>query len=821
MGFESWVGWLARRYRSVLALSLLVVLGCALSLLRLRLDLDVLDMLPKGAPAFDDFKRFVADFGELDELVVLIEGDDPTGVESFADDLVERVTLLDSVSRVQGRIDPEPIQDGLLGRYLFHYLPLADYEELERRLTPAGIDAQVAGLRSALAAPMDLAAAAWVRRDPLGITRQAATALAQGVRDTSFRVAGGYLSTEDGTALLLFVRPRATAFDGEFTARFMQQMRDAEGAVRAANPASTAIRVGYTGSYAFAVEDAATIEADIKTYVVLALLGVLATFGLGYRSLRILPFVTYPLVISTVVTFAAGLLIYDQLNAVSLCFAAILYGLSIDSGIHYYTRLLQELDGRGLSGAVHRTLRVLAYPNLVATTTTAAAFLVIGFSGIVGVSQLGILTALGMLVTMVEFFVIYPALTFAMGERTFVPRSLATPRLGRLAGAAARHARWVCMGLGFATILAAWGALDVRLDADLMHLRPTDTAAMRVQDRVAECFAANASAGAVLLTDANLETALQGAEELAPTLDRYREEGLLLSARGVAGLLPSRRRQQERLAALDRLPRLDVATWLRAALPRHGFQAGAFDDFLNTFVNPARDVLDVDSPALQPLRGLLDRYVRVHENAATVAIYLEPAPGIALRTVAERLHRDAPSLGFVVAGRSLLQEELGAMLRRELVGFCVLSFLLNLALVVWFFRHAGVAIAILFPQLLAILACLAAMRASGVAIDPVNLILIPITLGIGVDNCVYVAERWQRGEAWQPAVQRSGRALAISALTTMAGFGFLGLSEYPTLATMGIFSALSLAICLVLSLTALPALMTLLGPAPRPASNRP
>jgi len=106
-------------------------------------------------------------------------------------------------------------------------------------------------------------------------------------------------------------------------------------------------------------------------------------FHLGYGDLRILPFVTYPLLATTLLTFGLSLLLYEQLNAVSLSFAAILYGLSVDSGIHFYSRLLEERRSRDpgdLRGAVTATLGGLGRANLTGSLTTAAAFLVLGFS---------------------------------------------------------------------------------------------------------------------------------------------------------------------------------------------------------------------------------------------------------------------------------------------------------------------------------------------------------------------------------------------------------------------------------------------------------
>ncbi|HYD48821.1 MAG TPA: hypothetical protein VEB21_10760, partial [Terriglobales bacterium] len=135
---ERWVAWIARHYRAILLLSVVIAAGSAASLLRLRLDLDVLDMLPRGAPAFDDFRHFVEEFGELDELVILLESDDPAALPPFADELGRELEQLDSLEHVQVRIDREQVLEGVLGQYLFNYIPIEAYAEVERRLTPEG-----------------------------------------------------------------------------------------------------------------------------------------------------------------------------------------------------------------------------------------------------------------------------------------------------------------------------------------------------------------------------------------------------------------------------------------------------------------------------------------------------------------------------------------------------------------------------------------------------------------------------------------------------------------------------------------------------------
>ncbi len=315
------MAFIARRHRLIVVGSLLLCLLAALALTRLRLDIDVLSMLPQGTPAFDDFRAFVSDFGQLDELIILVEGDSAPDLLPFADAFATRLAPLPGVHAVHARIDTAAVLDGILGRYLFNYLSEADYAELATRLTPEGIDRQVAGLRAALSAPFDLSTAQAIAGDPLGLRRMVGARLAEAYAQSGPGAQGGYFASADGRALLIFVRPSGSAFDIAFSEQLLRGVRGAEAEARRASRAQ-GVRVSVTGSYAFALEDAATMKWDIARYTVLALAGVLAVFYFGFRSLRILPFVAYPLAFTTLVTFAISLLLYDELNAVSICFAA-------------------------------------------------------------------------------------------------------------------------------------------------------------------------------------------------------------------------------------------------------------------------------------------------------------------------------------------------------------------------------------------------------------------------------------------------------------------------------------------------------------------
>lgn len=848
MSYDSWAAFVDRYHRAILVVSLGLVLLSGLSLRAVRFDFDVLEMLPSGTAAFDDFKRFVAEFGELDELVILLEGDDPARLRFFADRFGEHLRELPETERVRVNEDPKAILDGVLGPFAFNYLPAESFARLEAlssATTPGGGGSSGAGQapglvaaerpsaaadmrdggrspfdvimkenRDLLQAPMDLTAARLVQRDPLGLLRQTVSSIEAALGPTALDLTDGYVSSSDGRALLIFVRPTQNAFDIFFTTRLMEGVSGAERSARDES-GNQDVRVGYTGSYAFALEDAATIRWDVQSYAMLALVAVVAVFFLGYRSLRILPFVTYPLLMTALVTFALSLLLFDRLNAVSISFAAILYGLSVDSGIHYYTRLLQESRSGGTRAAVARTLRALAGANIVASTTTAAVFAIIGFSVLSGVRQLGILTALGMMVNVLQFFVLYPALSFLMPTDAIQSTRFETPRLGRLAAACARKGRAIAALAGAVAALSLYGASRVKVEADLLGLRPATSEAHNVEQRIETLFGAPTGGGAVLVTGPELEPLLERSERLTEHLRAYERDGLLASVRSVTTLLPSAATQRSRLQRLANLPREEIAANLRAALQRHGFVAARFEEFFESFAHRGAALVTWDAPALDPFRLIVERYVRSRADGFTVATFVEPRAAVSLEAVNARLRQDLANDPFVLTGRSRLEHELARVLREEFVAFLALAFLTNLALVVMNFRRPLLSLAILAPQVLVLSLCLCAMFLVGVAVGPVNLIVFPLILGIGIDDCVYLGERYVHGDGIETSVRLGGRALVITSLTTMAGFGFLGLSRYPALAEMGALSALGLFLCLALSLTLLPALLTLALPSAR------
>ena len=93
-----------------------------------------------------------------------------------------------------------------------------------------------------------------------------------------------------------------------------------------------------------------------------------------------------------------------------------------------------------------------------------------------------------------------------------------------------------------------------------------------------------------------------------------------------------------------------------------------------------------------------------------------------------------------------------------------------------------------------------------------NVMGLPMIVGIGIDDGVHLLHRYQyEGLDKTPLVLKStGKAILLTSLTTMAGFGSLSLASYRGWASLGILLAIGVGACFLTTVLFLPAIIGLM-----------
>jgi hypothetical protein len=119
----------------------------------------------------------------------------------------------------------------------------------------------------------------------------------------------------------------------------------------------------------------------------------------------------------------------------------------------------------------------------------------------------------------------------------------------------------------------------------------------------------------------------------------------------------------------------------------------------------------------------------------------------------------------------------------------------------------------LFPVLAGVIAMLGVMAIIGMRLNFMNSMVLVTILGMGSDYGLHIAHRIRgaRKEEQRGEFIQAGRAVLLSALTTIAGFGSLAFANYGALASIGWatnFGIIATACC---ALAVLPAFYRLAG----------
>ncbi len=803
--------------------------------MRLRLEGNVIELLPRSSSAARTFATFTRSLVAGQELVILVLCDDPTRLTTFADEYAAGLTRLPGARQVTYRVSRQSAD--YLRNHLLLLLNEDEITELSRRLLPEAMRTQVRHLRGLLTLPGGGAMAPLLTADPLDLLLLIGKRIASGL---PVDAQSGYFRTVDGKALVIKVRPGFDPMDWDADQRLLD---GASALARSlgAQVAGTHIMSGknpvvaFTGSYAFPPYYKKWLEQDSALSTIISAGSVLLLFALFFRSLRILPIVALPLGCAGLWTAAAAALFFHRINGVSIAFGTILVAIGIDLPIQLYNRLREELLRLPPHEAVRHTIATLAGPAVLATLGPAAVFFCCALSDYRGLKELGILSGVGLCLNCIAMLTMFPALLIVMPTRLWYGRS--TQQADRLTsvsqqGAPPRgvlaallrvgHPRAVLLFSACLLLLALPLARRLTFDRRLLQMEPDTLPPAAAEKELGRRFGDRQHLLAALIEDSDPDRALWRADLWQKEAERLRTAGLLRGYQALGTLVPSRRTQEERLTLLRRLDLPAAGQRLEAALAREGFDTAPFASFLLQLKKEPvpvgiGDLLETELGFLVRSH-MADVPQRGGEPARrVVANYLFVDDGPSLSPLLAELSRFARTeAGGSVTGRPLLELELRAIVERDTRRVTLASVVSVALLLLLFYRRWRPIVAVLLPLSLAWVLFAAVMSLLGLKLNLYNLLAIPLCIGYGIDDHVFLVHRH---EATPPHLRdparvlfTTGRAIVLTTLSTMVGFAGLLVAHFEGLRLLGISGALAVLLCLFAAFAVLPALLALLWP---------
>jgi hopanoid biosynthesis associated RND transporter like protein HpnN len=587
-------------------------------------------------------------------------------------------------------------------------------------------------------------------------------------------------------------------------------------------------RVRLTGPVPMADEEFATIKENAGLNATVTVAIVLVILWLALRWVRIIFAVFVNLVVGLSITAALGLLMVGTLNLISVYFAVLFVGLGVDFGLQFSVRYRaerHEIDD--LHEALLQAGRRAGAPLTLAALATAAGFLSFMPTAYKGVSELGLIAGVGMLIAFFTSITLLPALLSRLKPPS-EPNPLGYAFLAPVDRFLERHRmpilivtllviagglpllHWLQfdfnpMNLRSKTVESVATYLELKSDPesganDIEVLQPTlaqadqMAAKLRAVPQVARVVTLSSfipdqqSEKLSLIQNAakTLDPVLNPTKPAAPTSDAQIVSMInstvdalnRLAGTGTGtGAVAARRLA----AAMTALAGADQATRQRAAV--------VFVQPLRTTLDDLRNLLKAKEITRDSLPSDLARDWVTPDGQARVDVAPkgDSNDNEVLSTFAHAVQAVAPDategpISILEARRTVVTAFLEA-------GACAL---ISISIILWItLRRISDVLLTLIPLLLAGVVTLEICVLIGMPLNFANIIALPLLLGVGVAFKIYYIMAWREGQTnlLQSVLTR---AVTFSACTTATAFGSLWFSSHPGTSSMGKLLAISL-----------------------------
>jgi hypothetical protein len=620
------------------------------------------------------------------------------------------------------------------------------------------------------------------------------------------------------------------------------------------------VKTGVTGQEALNNDEMSTVLDDMSVATWLSMLGVFILLVAFRRSLRRPVLQTVSIAVGLAWSFGCATLVVGHLNIISIVFAPLLIGLGVDPGIHWFSRLEEEERRCGDMASVIRIVNERSGPGIIlAGLGTTISFLPFVLTGFRGLMELGIITGMGILLTLFADFSVLPALTVLLGGKTRSEGSSGANQETRdLIRLNPVSARMVLSGVGIFTVFCILTASQVYFDLNPLRLQTANAESVvwgktliKYSQRstiFANSFADSPEELKKKTRDFEALPSVSEVESLFSMLPEDQDKKIPL-LRSLQTKIPEFRPVALENKTPDAKELIDIIERIRFKMQddqaaRWGADKPVIDQMVRvrTLAGEITGALRSSPDEVEKLSGYQHRFLEdlsvkwdiLRKGASAPPMTVENLPD----TLKGWFYQNGTFLLRIFPKESVWEEHTLSRFVQELEtvdpdvvgnpvslhvfasafkdacykasGFAVLAITILLSLA---FRDVRLVLLALVPLVVGSLWTIGIMGVADLQFNLANSIFMPLIVGAGVEYAVVIISRWREGKMIPGHLPFStGKGVILAALTTTVGFGALMISHHNGIFSLG-FVSWAGSLCVLLSaILILPAILAGMAP---------
>jgi uncharacterized protein len=626
------------------------------------------------------------------------------------------------------------------------------------------------------------------------------------------------------------------------------------------------LNVGITGESVLEIDEMKQSQKDSTVASIASLIVCALIFIYGYKETGRPVKATLCLVVGLGYTMAFATLVIGHLNILTITFVPILIGLAIDFGVHLITRYEEELrNGKSPEAALTKALVFTGQGIFTGAFTTAGAFLAMSLTDFKGIQEMGIICGGGLLICLIPMLTLLPVMLLR-GRQNVIDHVQSDVPDTRARIESIWLKRPVTVTIITCVLCAA--ALTqfrrVYFDYNLLNMQSAGLPAVEFEQKLID------SASKSVLFAAVIANSLPEAVELEERIKKLpvvaEKDGVDSIARYLAadqtGQLRLVGQIKQELAGIsfkEPDPRpvdlkelsstlYSLYGYLGAALQEVGTNEPALSNQLVSLrgaIETLRRRINEGGPALEEttagklaafqqalfndIRGTFEA-LKHQDNSAPLQIqdlpsalrnrfvgvsgkYLlqvYPKKDVWQRENQEEFIKELQQIYPDVTGTPVQLYYYTELLKSSYEEAALYALGAIAILVFIHFRTLTSVGLALLPVVVGSIWLGGLMGVFRVPLNPANIMMLPLVIGIGVTNGIHILNRFAEEQNPGILAKSTGKAVFISGLTTIAGFGSLILAKHRGIHSLGAVMAVGVTTCMIAALTFLPALLNLM-----------
>ncbi len=759
----------------------------------LGLDADLSELLPRTFPSVQGLDKLRERFGGVGFVVVMGEGKDPEKLKQFVRDVSPRLEKLDEVRWVDFKRPTEFIQDHLL-----YFVDQGDLEEiLDMVSTRMDYERQQ---RNPLYIDLE-------ESEPPEFDTSELEAKYGGNDDSAWlsaQLSNEYYIDTDRNLIALLAKPADMSLDLNYARKLVGDIQDEVGKMDL-SPYGEDFKVHYTGTYVKKIDQQALIEKDLRIATILAVFLMLLYLGWHFRRVMAVFLIFTPLVLGLVWTFGLATLLFEKLNILTGFIGAILLGLGIAHGIHLLGRYQHEW---ALSSdeklSIKRSFGNTGRAVIIAALTTMVAFAGLGTSEFAAFHEFGVIAATGMALIVLAYATVLPSLLAIAHSFKWDPGGTRKVEVAPFITWLPGHAKRVLWISGVVVLSLFFLIPKSHFNHDIQSLAASQLPSFEL-DLISNQLLGYVQTPLVVLTE-NEEDERRTAAALRKHAKSFGDESTIDFIAAGIDLVPENQAAKEPIIA-------EIGDALKGVkgkwLPK---------EYRQWFKQAKRMVKAKPFTRKELPIEIRRQFQSDSGNAEDGFVLVFPAIALYDGDDVVRFARQVRSVPqpdnkeIVAVGEPLIMADVFEMVAKEappVLTIVVLLVILTLWLLLARLRDAVLS---LIPAAITISSTLGLLWLVNLELNYLNIVMIPVLFGTGVDGGVHLVTRMRCKENQDQTLTETGRAVAAAILITALGFGSLLIADHSGLNSLGALAILGLGTNLLAALLILPAAIKLRKP---------